>query len=117
VTGGQSNIVEITMQGSRSRDFTAAYKEAGITKKAAAGYTWHHVDDFDPRTGKTTMQLVKTDGIHQSTSHKGSVSQFEKHFKVDYDTTASVARSQRKGWLTGRAPRVPRAPATPQAGC
>ena len=30
VTGNQKNIVEITMQGSRGRDFSAAYKAAGI---------------------------------------------------------------------------------------
>ena len=104
-TGGQRAIVEITMQGSRGRDFTAAYKEAGITKAQAKGYTWHHVDDFNPKTGKSTMQLVKTDGIHKTTSHKGSVSQFEKHFKVTYDSEKAVAISQKKGWLTGRAPK------------
>ncbi|CAK7027104.1 MAG: hypothetical protein DELT_02619 [Desulfovibrio sp.] len=108
VKNGQQNTVQITMQGSRQRDFTAAYKAAGLTKAEAAGYTWHHVDDFDHKTGKTTMQLVKTDGAHRTTSHKGSVSQFEKRFKVRYDTGDSVAISQKKNWLTGRAPTTPK---------
>ncbi|EBS7636825.1 HNH endonuclease [Salmonella enterica] len=93
------------MQGSRGRDFTAAYKEAGISRAEALKYTWHHVDDFDPDTGKTTMQLVKTDGVHKKTGHIGSVSQFEKYFKVDYDTRASIKFSESLGWLTGRKPR------------
>ena len=103
-SGSQSSIVEITMQGSRGRDFTATFKEAGITKAQAKNYTWHHVDDFDVKTGKTTMQLVKTDGLHRSTSHSGSVSQFEKRFKVEYDSPKAVKTSQKKGWLTGRKP-------------
>lgn len=41
-------------------DFTQAYKEAGISAKDAKNYTWHHVADFDPTTGKAIMQLVKT---------------------------------------------------------
>ena len=103
-TGGQKNTVQITMQGSRGRDFTAAFKEAGIPRADAKGYTWHHVDDFDPKTGKTTMQLVKTDGDHKSTGHKGSVHQFEKKYGVKYDTPKAVKLSERKGWLTGRKP-------------
>ena len=46
VTGSQRNIVEITLQGSRNRDFTEAYKLAGISEADATGYTWHHLDDF-----------------------------------------------------------------------
>ena len=103
-TGGQKNTVQITMQGSRGRDFTAAFKEAGIPRADAKGYTWHHVDDFDSKTGKTTMQLVKTDGDHKSTGHKGSVHQFEKKYGVKYDTPKAVKLSERKGWLTGRKP-------------
>ncbi len=61
VTGNQKNIVSIQMQGSRGRDFTEAYKQAGLSKaqvKSIGKYTWHHLDDFDPVTGKGTMQLV-----------------------------------------------------------
>jgi len=90
------------MQGSRGRDFTAAYKAAGITKKQAKGYTWHHVDDFNSSIGKTTMQLVKTKGVHQKTNHSGSVAQYEKKFKVKYGSKDAVKLSNKKGWLTGR---------------
>ncbi len=103
VKGNQQHTVKITMQGSRGRDFTAAFKAAGISKADAAGYTWHHVDDFDPCTGETTMQLVKTDGDHKQ-NHKGSVHQFEKEYGLKYDTKDSVKTSYKKGWLTGRVP-------------
>ncbi|WP_202632374.1 RHS repeat-associated core domain-containing protein, partial [Cronobacter sakazakii] len=102
---GKKNIVEITMQGSRDRDFTEAYKQAGITKAEAHGYTWHHVDDFDPNTGKTTMQLVKTSAHEATFPHKGSVSQFEKHFGVKYGTQEAIIISHSKGWLRGRIPK------------
>ncbi len=55
VTGSQRNIVEITLQGASGRDFTEAYKLAGINEADAGQYTWHHLDDFDPETGKATM--------------------------------------------------------------
>ncbi|SEU11818.1 RHS repeat-associated core domain-containing protein, partial [Pseudomonas graminis] len=108
VTGNQKNIVTITMQGSRTRDFTQAYKEAGIKVSAADDYTWHHVDDFDPKTGKTTMQLVKTSAHEATFPHGGSVSQFEKHFGLPskaYGKADAVGIAQSKGWLKGRAPR------------
>jgi len=101
---GQSNIVQIEMQGSRGRDFTQAYKASGISAAEAEGYTWHHVNDFDSATGKTTMQLVKTPTHEATFPHKGSVAQYEQHFGVDYDTKASVAKSQKKGWLRGKPP-------------
>jgi hypothetical protein len=47
------------MQGTRDRDFTEAFKLAGISKSEATGYTWHHVDDFDPVT-KNNHAIVKT---------------------------------------------------------
>ncbi|MFJ3485590.1 RHS repeat-associated core domain-containing protein [Pseudomonas sp. NPDC090202] len=109
VSGVQKNIVTITMQGSRSRDFTQAYKEAGIKASAADDYTWHHLDDFDPKTGKTTMQLVKTSAHEATFPHGGSVSQFEKHFGLpsgSYGNADAVGISQSKGWLKGRAPRA-----------
>ena len=56
---GQYNEVQIKMQGSRGRDFTLANEAAGIKGGVPEGYTWHHVDDFDPKTGRTTMQLVQ----------------------------------------------------------
>ncbi|MNJ46309.1 hypothetical protein D3C77_414370 [compost metagenome] len=111
VSGNQKNIVTITMQGSRGRDFTQAFKEAGIKGSSSAvdDYTWHHVDDFDPKTGKTTMQLVKTSAHEATFPHGGSVSQFEKNFGLrsgDYGKAEAIAISQDKGWLKGRAPKA-----------
>ncbi|ECS6017769.1 type IV secretion protein Rhs, partial [Salmonella enterica subsp. enterica serovar Uganda] len=109
VKGNQLNIVEITMQGSRGRDFTEAFKKAGITKAESTGYTWHHLDDFDPTTGKTTMQLVKTSAHEGTFPHAGSVSQFEKHFNLpsgSYGSSDAIAISPSKGWLAGRIPKA-----------
>ena len=104
-TGSQRNIVTIKMQGRRTRDFTQAFKEAGIPKSAATGYTWHHVDDFNPKTGTTTMQLVKTSAHEASFPHGGSVTQFEKHFKVNYDKGEAVLAASKKGWLANKIPK------------
>jgi RHS repeat-associated protein len=104
VQAGQRNIVDITMQGTRSRDFVQAFQEAGISKAQASGYTWHHLDDFNPETGKTTMQLVKTEAHIKTFPHAGSADQFAKHFGVGYDTPEAVKAAQSKGWLRGRTP-------------
>ncbi|WP_218968139.1 RHS repeat-associated core domain-containing protein, partial [Pseudomonas syringae] len=109
VSGNQKNIVTITMQGSRGRDFTQAYKEAGIKPSAADDYTWHHLDDFDPKTGKTTMQLVTTSAHEATFPHGGSVAQFEKHFGLRsgaYGSADAIGISQNNGWLKGRAPKT-----------
>ncbi|KJH79204.1 type IV secretion protein Rhs, partial [Pseudomonas fluorescens] len=105
-TGSQKNIVTIKMQGARGRDFTQAFKEAGISKKAAKDYTWHHVDDFNPKTGTTTMQLVKTTAHEATFPHGGSVAQYEKHFKVKYESTESVLAASKKGWLANKIPKA-----------
>ena len=109
INGTKQNIVSITMQGTRDRDFTEAFKAAGISKSDATGYTWHHVDDFDPATGRTTMQLVKTSTHEATFPHKGSVSQFEKYFGVKYGSQEAIAVSHSKGWLKGRVPKKLRA--------
>lgn len=102
----QKNIVQITMQGGRSRDFRLAYLEAGITKAEAKGYTWHHAYDFDPATGKTTMQLVKREAHEATFPHAGSAEQFAKHFGVEYDSNEAVDAAHKKGWLEGRKPKI-----------
>ena len=104
IKGSQRNIVTIKMQGSRSRDFTQAYKEAGIPRSAKNLYTWHHVDDFDPKTGNTTMQLVRKSAHEATYPHSGSVAQYEKHFKVKYDSSESVLAASKKGWLANKIP-------------
>ncbi|MGH9760487.1 MAG: HNH endonuclease, partial [Blastocatellia bacterium] len=105
VTGSQQNIVQIPMQGSRGRDFTQAYKASGINEADAGGYTWHHVNDFDPATGQTTMQLVETSAHEATFPHEGSVRQFEQTYKVSYDSPEAVKVSYENGWLKGRVPK------------
>jgi hypothetical protein len=58
--------VRITLTGSRTRDFAAANKAAGL-RETPKGMTWHHHQD------RTTMQLVPTD-IHAKTGHTGGFS-------------------------------------------
>ncbi|MEX0297331.1 HNH endonuclease, partial [Pseudomonas putida] len=68
-------------------------------------YTWHHLDDFDPATGKGTMQLIANSAHEATLPHTGSVAQFEKHFGLSsgaYGTPEAVAISQDQGWLKGR---------------
>ena len=109
--GAERNVVKIKLQGRRSRDFTQAYKEAGITGRRRASidkkYTWHHMDDFDPVTGESSMQLVRKDVHRKSTPHKGSADQFAKHFGVPYDSNDAVRAAGSKSWLAGRAPKCP----------
>jgi len=98
VSGNQSNIVEITLTGDRGSDFTRAFKEAGITKSTASGYTWHHVHDFNSVTGKATMELVTTEAHEATIPHKGSAGQFSDHFGVKYDTYQAKMKAHEQGW-------------------
>lgn len=81
-SGGQKNIIEMKLQGSRNLDFIEANKIAKVDhlvppgKNAPDGYIWHHMDNFDPSTGKSSFQLVKED-IHVLTlPHTGSAKQY-----------------------------------------
>ncbi|WP_428243989.1 RHS repeat-associated core domain-containing protein [Gynuella sp.] len=114
---GQKNIVKIQMQGTRGRDFTQGFKEAGISPKNAKGYTWHHVDDFNSETGYTTMQLVKTKAHEATLPHGGSVSQFEKTFGVEYGSQEAVIISQEQGWLRGKPPKPENQPKKNKGDC
>jgi len=49
---------KIKLTGSRVEDYKLANKLFGL-KKTPGGYVWHHLDDWDPITGKCTMQLIK----------------------------------------------------------
>lgn len=78
----------IELQGSRYWDFKLANEAAGITGvkagKAPTGYVWHHLDDFDPVTGTSSMQLIE-EGAHKATyTHYGSVKQYEQYHDVKY---------------------------------
>ncbi|MDP2571923.1 RHS repeat-associated core domain-containing protein [Vibrio penaeicida] len=95
VSNGQKNIVKIKMEGSRGLDFKAANEAAGFKSQAGnftqrshpSNYTWHHLDDYDPVTNTTTMQLVETSAHEATFPHSGSVSQFEGHHGVKYGSS------------------------------
>lgn len=40
-------------------------------------YTWHHLDDYNPETNKTTMQLVDSNAHDATKPHKGSAGQYD----------------------------------------
>ena len=70
---------KIKMTGSRELDYKAAievYAQDGLDPSDLAGFTWHHLDDFDPETGTCTMQLVKF-VFHDSIEHTGAVKMWE----------------------------------------
>lgn len=71
---GQRNIVSIQLQGTRPRDFREANRLAGFPgSRPPPGYTWHHVDNYNPRTGRATMQLVRREAHEATYPHRGSV--------------------------------------------
>ena len=92
VTGEQKNIVKIKMTGTRQNilnsDFELANQASKIPGleigKAPTGYTWHHLDDFNPITGECTMQLIKQE-VHRTTfPHTGSPAQYTDFTGIQY---------------------------------
>jgi hypothetical protein len=80
---GQRSVVPVPLTGSRRKDKKLANELGGFTN-TPEGYLWHHVDDFDPKSGNATLELVKK-GAHNATlPHAGSVAQYEKHHGVKY---------------------------------
>lgn len=71
-------------------DFHRANIEAGFSGvEAPTGpngnkYTWHHLDDFDPETGESTMQLVRLEDHTGALPHTGSVKQYENYTGTKY---------------------------------
>ena len=90
VEPGQKNIVKVPMTGSRRNDFKLANEEAGLKDHIPTGmdsppdYTWHHLDDYDPVTNTSTLELVQRKAHKATIPHKGSVSQYEAHHDVEY---------------------------------
>ena len=93
ITGNQKNIVKIKLTGKRNGvggDFDLANKAAKLEglipsgKWKPDGYTWHHMDDFDPITGESTLQLVKTLDHQGSTPHVGSAAQWSNYYGIEY---------------------------------
>jgi A nuclease of the HNH/ENDO VII superfamily with conserved WHH len=76
---GESHTVRIRYTGSRRQDFGAANRAAGLgeTQRPPTGYTWHHLDDYDPISNTGTMQLVTTDAHEATYPHNGGVKQYQ----------------------------------------
>jgi A nuclease of the HNH/ENDO VII superfamily with conserved WHH/Pretoxin HINT domain len=66
----------IPYTGSRDGDFDVANFKAGF-EETPDGYTWHHLDDYDPITNSGTMQLVRSDAHLQTLPHTGGVAQYQ----------------------------------------
>ena len=82
---GQQNVVSVPLTGSYNGDFKAANERAGLTDYVPPGYVWHHVDDFNPVTGKATLELVERGAHNAVIPHRGSVAQYSEYYGVDYD--------------------------------
>lgn len=84
---GRQASVKIKLTGSREEDYKVAnmYFNLGDMKKSPDDdYVWHHVDDYDVRTGMATMQLVKVKAHDATKTHAGSVKQYEVDHGVKY---------------------------------
>jgi len=80
---GQRNVVTIRLTGSRRGDEKLANKRGEFTE-TPPDYRWHHVDDFDPKSGEASLELIHKDAHNATLPHAGSVAQYEKHHGVRY---------------------------------
>ncbi len=80
---GQLSVVNIPLTGSYRKDFALANEEGKFAEKPD-GYMWHHVDDFNPQTGRATFELIDKDAHNATRPHAGSVAQYVKHHGVPY---------------------------------
>jgi len=79
VKDGKQNIVRIKMNGDYYSDFADANEAAGFPRsKTPDDHTWHHLDDFDPKSGECTMQLVRSKVHVKTIPHQGGVKQYMK---------------------------------------
>ena len=80
VKPGEKNTVTIKLSGSRTADFRAANKAAGLTSlvphgaNAPTGFTWHHVDDYkstlvSQHLSLWSLQLIKRPPLIQVLWH------------------------------------------------
>lgn len=74
---GRQSVVKIELTGSRRDDYKRANELGGFIETPER-YMWHHVDDFDPKIGMATLELVKKDAHRATLPHSGSVAQWEK---------------------------------------
>jgi hypothetical protein len=80
---GQQSVVKIKLTGGRRADENLANEEGGFTE-TPDGYMWHHVDDFNPQVGTSSLELVDENAHRATTPHTGSVAQYEKFHGVRY---------------------------------
>lgn len=84
---GREIIVEIEATGSRSKDFSNAWELAeskyGVSKTDYSNVTWQHMDDYNIRTNKFTLELVDR-GAHQGIKHAGGCKQYEFFTGIKY---------------------------------
>ncbi|MCX4378506.1 MAG: HNH endonuclease [Lachnospiraceae bacterium] len=84
---GKSASVKIKLTGSRKGDYQAANMKLNLGSMDEApikGYVWHHVDDYDVRTGMATLQLVQIPAHEATKTHAGSVKQYEVDTGIKY---------------------------------
>jgi A nuclease of the HNH/ENDO VII superfamily with conserved WHH len=74
---GQQSVVKIPLTGSRRDDYKLAHAAGGFPEKPK-GYMWHHVDDFDPQTGMSSLELIRQEAHLATQPHVGSVGQWER---------------------------------------
>ncbi|SEM31052.1 A nuclease of the HNH/ENDO VII superfamily with conserved WHH [Bradyrhizobium sp. OK095] len=80
---GQRSIVNMPLTGSYRKDFALANEE-GKFAQTPDGYMWHHVDDFNPQTGRGTFELVDEKAHNATRPHAGSVAQYVRQHGVPY---------------------------------
>ena len=77
-------IVRIKLTGKRPADFKLANEAFGFSR-IPAGYTWHHLDDYDVNSGTATLQLVKTEDHQKCVPHSGSCAQYKYATGISYN--------------------------------
>jgi HNH/ENDO VII superfamily nuclease len=82
-SSGQQSVVNIPLTGGRKADVKLANEWGGFIKKPK-GYSWHHVDDFTPQSGTSSLELVDQKAHEATYPHAGSVSQYEKFHGKPY---------------------------------
>jgi len=111
---GQSAEVLIRIQGSRGRDYTQAFRAAGIRPgdiplgpDGRVEFVWHHVADMDA-DGQFTMQLVRR-SAHEAVGHGGAVREFESMFAhthpgMEYGSEEALELAAQMGWRADLCP-------------
>ena len=87
IDGKKPACVKIKLTGSRKGDYKAANMKlnlGSLDETPIVDYVWHHIDDYDVRTGMATMQLVWIPAHNATKIHAGSVKQYEVDTGINY---------------------------------